>query len=315
MMILLLTHSGDYYTIDGVEHHLQRRGAEYRRLNTDHFPGHFRLSVGPGGICWLEAGDQQLDLTPTTACWARRLWPGVIPPELPEACARQSRAFFLEAMGQLSRAFWINPLAAGEAAESKIYQLGLAESIGLRVPPTLVTTSATEARAFAENFPEGIITKLLLPTVQSMDGHPDFAYTTRVEAEHWQHIENLRWMPQIFQPCLQRRREFRVIVVGQDLFIGALQVENPRLIDWRAAGPDDALNWSESQFPEPLCQKILQLMQRLGLVYAALDFLEVEADQEPYFLEINQAGEWGWLERDLGLPIAERIARALVEHR
>ena len=41
----------------------------------------------------------------------------------------------------------------------------------------------------------------------------------------------------------------------------------------------------------------------------------MEADQEPYFLEVNQAGEWGWLERDLGLPIAECIARALAEAR
>lgn len=314
-MILLLTHSGDYYTIDGVEHHLQRLGAEYRRLNTDQFPAQFRLSVGPQGICWLEAGDQQLDLTPTTACWARRIWPAVLPAELPENAARQSRAFFLEALGQLGQAFWINPLQAGEAAESKLHQLRLAEKLGLRVPPTLVTTSPTEARAFAENFPEGIITKLLLPTVQAMDGHPDFAYTTRVQPEHWANIDNIRWLPQIFQPLLPRRREFRAIVVGQDLFIGALRVENPDLVDWRAAGPEDELSWESTDFESPLREKILRLMQQLGLFYGALDFIEVEADQEPYFLEINQAGEWGWLERDLGLPIAERIARALVEHR
>jgi hypothetical protein len=32
-----------------------------------------------------------------------------------------------------------------------------------------------------------------------------------------------------------------------------------------------------------------------------------------HFLEVNPAGEWGWLERDLDLPIADAIARALVD--
>lgn len=314
-MILLLTHSRDFYTIDGVEHHLHRMGAEYRRLNTDHFPAEFRLSVGPGGVVWLEAGDQQLDLTAARACWARRLWPGVVPPEAPLACAQQSRAFFLEAMGQLEEAFWINPLGAADAAESKLRQLALAERLDLRVPPTLVTSSPSEARAFAENFPDGVITKLLLPTVQSMEGHPDFAYTTKIEPEHWDQLEVIRWMPQIFQPCLRRRREFRVIVVGQDLYVGALQLDNADLIDWRAAREEDGLHWEVAQLSAGLQTKIRTMMSKLGLVYGAFDFLEVEADQEPYFLEVNQAGEWGWLERDLGLPIAERLAKALVEHR
>lgn len=311
-MILLLTHSRDFYTIDGVEQHLQTLGAEYRRLNTDHFPAHFHLSVGPGPTVWLEAANQQLDLTPTRACWARRLWPGA---EAAPAAAEQCRTFFLDALSLLSKAFWMNSLAAGQAAESKLYQLDLAARLGLRVPPTLVTSSPTEARAFAENFSEGVITKLLLPTVQSMDGHPDFAYTTQVLPEHLDQLEIIRWMPQIFQPLLRRRREFRVIVVGQHFFVGALRIANQAVLDWRAASDADGLTWEVAELSESLRAKILSMMQKLGLVFGAFDFLEVEADQEPYFLEVNQAGEWGWLERDLGLPIAEHIARALANAR
>ena len=35
-------------------------------------------------------------------------------------------------------------------------------------------------------------------------------------------------------------------------------------------------------------------------------------DDEPVFLEVNPAGEWGWLERDLGYPIGDALAEALV---
>lgn len=311
-MILLLTQSRDFYTIDGVEHHLHKLGAEFRRLNTDHFPSEFRLSVGPGPTVWLEAGDQQLNLTPAKACWARRLWPGL---GAPAETAEQCRTFFLDAMSLLHQAYWINPLASGQAAESKLRQLDLASRLDLRVPPTLVTSSPTEARAFAENFSEGVITKLLLPTVQSMEGHPDFAYTTQVLPEHWDQLETIRWIPQIFQPLLRRRREFRVIVVDGDFYVGALRLQNESLIDWRAAGEQDGLSWEAAELSEALRHKILRMMKELGLVFGAFDFLEVEPDQEPYFLEVNPAGEWGWLERDLGLPIAERIARALIQTR
>jgi hypothetical protein len=33
---------------------------------------------------------------------------------------------------------------------------------------------------------------------------------------------------------------------------------------------------------------------------------------EHVFLEVNPSGEWGMLERDLGLPIADAIAGALL---
>ena len=39
------------------------------------------------------------------------------------------------------------------------------------------------------------------------------------------------------------------------------------------------------------------------------------AADEPVFLELNPAGEWGWLERDLELPISAAIAEALLLER
>lgn len=315
-MILLLTHSLDFYTIDGVEQHLAAYGAEYRRLNTDHFPSAFGISVEPGAAMTLQSGEFELDLGQVTSVWARRVWPGQLPEDFPPQAAAASQAqcrnFFHEILGELEKAYWINPWAAGQAAESKLRQLRLAQELGFRVPRTLVTTSPQQVVDFLSQHPEGLITKMLLPTVQSMDGHPDFAYTTRIDKEALEGLEVIRWMPQIFQPYLRRLREYRVIVVAQDFFVGAVQVANPDLVDWRAATDDDGIHWSEASLTPQLQQKVLALVDRLGLVYGALDFLLDEEGQEPYFLEINQAGEWGWLERDLGLPIADRIARALV---
>ena len=55
-------------------------------------------------------------------------------------------------------------------------------------------------------------------------------------------------------------------------------------------------------------------MNRLGIVFGSADFIVEDHDREPVFLEINQAGEWGMLERDLGFPISRAIAAALHEN-
>ncbi|MCE7871164.1 MvdC family ATP-grasp ribosomal peptide maturase [bacterium CPR1] len=313
-MILLLTHAGDFYTIDGVEAALQRFGAQYLRLDTDRFPMEYTLTSRAGEGSFLEAGGQTLALSQTTAVWNRRLYPGHVPPELPFEQARFSaetcRTAFLNAFDRLDQAYWINPLRAQDAAESKLLQLDLAREVGLRVPPTLITNRPQEVRDFAQHHPR-LVTKLLVQQVQSMQAHPAFAYTTRVQPEHLDQLEQLRLMPQIFQPELTKKVEYRAVAVGGKLFVGGLRGLGD-LIDWRQAPADSGLAWEKATFDGALHGKILLLMQRLGLRFGALDFID-DGTGEPWFLECNPAGEWGWLERDLGMPIAETIARALVD--
>jgi hypothetical protein len=50
----------------------------------------------------------------------------------------------------------------------------------------------------------------------------------------------------------------------------------------------------------------------MGLTYAALDFV-VTPEGEHVFLEINPAGQWGWIERALGMPITDAILDSLRE--
>jgi glutathione synthase/RimK-type ligase-like ATP-grasp enzyme len=52
-------------------------------------------------------------------------------------------------------------------------------------------------------------------------------------------------------------------------------------------------------------------MDRLGLAYGAIDVIRTP-DGNHVFLEVNPIGEWGMLQRDLGLPIADAIADALL---
>jgi glutathione synthase/RimK-type ligase-like ATP-grasp enzyme len=52
-------------------------------------------------------------------------------------------------------------------------------------------------------------------------------------------------------------------------------------------------------------------MSELGLVFGAIDLI-CTPEGEHVFLEVNPAGEWGMLERELSLPISDAIAGALM---
>jgi glutathione synthase/RimK-type ligase-like ATP-grasp enzyme len=62
--------------------------------------------------------------------------------------------------------------------------------------------------------------------------------------------------------------------------------------------------------PERLRLQCVALVRALGLQYGALDFI-LTPDGRYVFLELNPNGQWLWVERMTGLPIADAIAATL----
>src|ERR1044072_8590740 len=76
-VVLLLTHSGHYYTVHLVAQALARKGARPVCFNTDLFPSLVKLSARAGDervarLC-TEAGDE-VSADEACAVWARKLW-------------------------------------------------------------------------------------------------------------------------------------------------------------------------------------------------------------------------------------------------
>jgi glutathione synthase/RimK-type ligase-like ATP-grasp enzyme len=321
-MILLLSHSQDHYTIDRVMEHLDGLGVDHLRLHTDLLPFYLPISVDfsqnqPVRVAIeFENGPASFTVDQVKGVWNRRLWPGAFPPDFPpemaNQCAPAARTAVTDLLGLFDKARWINGIEQGRRAESKILQLNLATRLGLRVPDTLISNNPRDVESFYLRHQGQIITKLLLPSAVSMEASPDFSYTCLVQADHLEHLEQVRAQPQIFQPFLAKRKEYRAVCVGGQFLVGGLSVpsEGPLSVDWRQATAEDGLSWEPARLPSQLESKLLALMKALDLEFGVFDLVDCD-DGEPYFLEVNQAGEWGMLERDLGLPIAQAIARAL----
>jgi glutathione synthase/RimK-type ligase-like ATP-grasp enzyme len=315
--IYLLTHSEDFFTVDRVADEVRALKGKPVRLDTDAFPRDASLSVRLGRarprVAWTQ-GKTTHHLERAHAFWVRRLWPSAplatMDVRWAAAADAATRTALVDALQRCEQARFVNPLGAAERAESKLLQLELARRFGLRAPDTLVTNAPPAVQGFAGR--RKVVTKLLVPVVQSMTGHPLFHYTQALTPRDLAALQGLEHAPQIFQPRVEKQRELRAIYVGGTFFVGA--IESDGAVDWRRSAPAERTRWSIATLPRDVARRAHRLMQRLGLSYGALDFI-VTPKGEHVFLEVNPSGEWGWLERDLGLPIARALARLLVRGR
>jgi glutathione synthase/RimK-type ligase-like ATP-grasp enzyme len=132
-------------------------------------------------------------------------------------------------------------------------------------------------------------------------------HTQRVTRGDLGHFPRLRHSPMIFQPCLDKRVEVRVTVVGNRVF--AAEIHSQRNGRTRI---DSRLDFERTphyahELPEPIAEKCCALTARLELAYSTIDLI-VTPDEEYVFLELNPNGQYLWIEKITGLPISEAIA-------
>jgi len=320
--ILLLTHSKDYYTIDRVERAIGRKGYRPFRFNTDKFPEQVKLSIH------LEEGELVLSLQEehqqkkfyakdVYSVWVRKIGTPYISenmdPLLRQGCTTESMEVLEIFLRIFDNRLWIDDLAVVRKAEDKLYQLRTAQSVGLVTPRTLITNDPQEVLDFYHSLRGNIVAKMITPLTVSMEGNTPFVHTSRIGPEDLQHLETLRHSPMAFQEYIAKEYELRIIYVDGQLFTGAVHWQDPgeAPVDWRTT-EQEVFKWEHFSAPETLADKIRALMKQMGLYFGALDVILTPGGQY-VFLEVNPTGEWGMLERDLGLTISEAIANALTK--
>lgn len=317
-VVLLLTHSGDFYTVDLVSQALARRGVRPVRFNTDLFPSSIKITARAGDErdtqLFTETG-VQISAAEVKAVWARKVWAPRMADDLDERyrsmCVAESAAALEGFLDALHDVLWVNNIERQRAAENKQRQLRLATRAGLKVPRTLVTNDPAAARQFFAETDGQTVAKLLRPIAVSMGTEHPFVYTSRVREEDLAGAESLRHSSMVFQELIPKAYELRVAFVAGEVFAGAIDASDSSRgqVDWRRVAPGEC-RWRTAQLPTEVANSLRALMSELGLVFGAVDLICTPSG-EHVFLEVNPSGEWGMLERDLGLPISEAIADAL----
>ncbi|HKV11502.1 MAG TPA: hypothetical protein VJ725_25385 [Thermoanaerobaculia bacterium] len=299
--ILIPTHPGDVHAV-AVALALEARGHEAVEWFGSDFPTLQSASIDlrGGEIDWEITGPGIMTGPPFDTVWLRRPTPAVLPEGLHPAdrpVARRECHDFLTGLYQLvaPEAFWVNPLASRPRAELKAVQLHEAARAGLTVPPTLLSNDPARIRRFLAEHRGRAIYKPFYPAQWNTDDRVAVLFTTDVDVDDLPDDETLRVTPGIFQAKVDKAHELRVTVMGAHVVTARLlsqEVEAAR-DDWRAAGAQ--IRVEPDRLPEKVERACLRLMENLGIVFGAFDFI-VTPEGEPVFLEVNPAGQFLWVE-------------------
>jgi len=304
-MIVVVSAQRDLHAMRVLEE-LQRRGAPATLLDLGEYPQRSHLSLQfPGARFSL--GD--LDFSRVRAVWWRRPQPFVLHDEVRD---ESDRAF---AWGEIDAAFnglwlsidafWVNHPSRDEEASRKVYQLKIAEEIGLRIPRTCITSDPRAARAFVDEH---------TPAIYKAFGGTETAWreTRLLKPEETEHLDHVRFAPVIFQEYV-RGVDLRITAVGDAIFPAAIHVAPQGYpVDFRMTM--EHAHIEAVTLPASLLAQLRAFMQRLGLVYGAID-MRLTPDGEYVFFEINPSGQWLFIEDAAALPITAALAEVLANAR
>jgi glutathione synthase/RimK-type ligase-like ATP-grasp enzyme len=216
------------------------------------------------------------------------------------------------------RVFQLDPHWSQARADNKPYQLRLAQGLGLEIPETVISNDPDAVRALARRCGSVVAKMLVQPTSTgpSSDGESQAVFTTAMTEADLEQLDGLDLCPMIFQEQIDNELDVRVTVVGKRVFSAALDraARGGDALDWRrqSYALDRVPTWVPYELPGELADRLLSLLDHVGLNYAAADFI-VRPDGGHVFLELNASGSFGFLGASHAGPIAAAIADVLID--
>ena len=318
--VLIITHSNDNEATQSVADHLEKYNATAIRFNVDEYPLHYSLSSCYEDKEWkiyLDYKGKRESIHDITALWYRRsfnLGNGLR--ELLEgkflSSVHGEIRITLFGMLESMNCFQIGKFSHYRRMDSKEEQMKIAAAVGLNIPETCITNSPEEARRFVKDHPNGAIAKMQGSFAIDKEGVEQVVFTNVITEDNLDDIDTLQYCPMQFQEKLEKQKELRVTIVGDKVFsfaVDSQKLENAK-VDWRREGVELLQQWVPFDLPETIKEKLLKLMEVYQINYGAIDII-LTPENEYYFLEINAAGEFFWLDRLCDAAISDQIAKVL----
>lgn len=316
MSTVLVIAARDDWPTDRVVKALTDGGAEVFRMDTAEFPQELslagRIDARRDWSGGLTTAHRAVDLADVSAVYYRAPNAFDLPATMsgPERrfAAAQARAGLGGILSALDSR-WVNHPAAMSRAEYKPLQLATARACGLTIPPTLITNSPDAVRAFVGEMRGAVICKPVASPVLIEDDQLKTVYTRRLTEDDLGDLRGIDTTAHLFQSWVDKAHEVRLTIVGERLLAAEVHAGSDSAhTDWRSDYA--SLTYRITEVPADIAQGVRRFMDRLGLRFAALDFI-VGPDGAWTFLEANPCGQWDWIEHATGLGIAQAIADEL----
>lgn len=260
------------------------------------------LEIVKDEIVWNVKGVEcQVRANQYDVVWYRRPSKPILPDNLHHEDvdnARKENNMLFQTLWQVIQpnAVWINPANSGMRANSKLLQLKIASLVGMKIPKTLVSNDPENIKKYIQENAGHVIYKTLYPMAWLKSDEVRLTYTSQITVEDLPSDAVLQATPGIFQEKIEKQYELRVTYFG-DRYVAVKinsQDHDKAKMDWRFA-PTKELSLERVSLPDKLDQCCRKLMRELDLVFGCFDFI-VTPEGEYYFLEINEQGQFLWIE-------------------
>ncbi|WP_084964879.1 ATP-grasp domain-containing protein [Thermoactinospora rubra] len=271
-------------------------GVPSRRIDADSLSS-IELDLDTPGILRIDG-----DRVRITACWTRRFWPSAmaVPRTSADVLRRDSWLALVRQAPTLASVAWPGPRLG------LLQQLTDAVRVGIRVPPTVVSTDPVEAaRRFSGDM---LIVKTLgMHFVERVPGTLEGIFPcVRSRADIQSRDRLPETSPLVIQEYVRHEAEYRVYFIQGKLITLEVRKPSPDAV-WR---DQESVQVRETKDVPEVAALVTCLAARWKLHFGAFDVLL--ADDGPVFLEVNFDGDWRWYERRAGVrSISRTIACAI----
>lgn len=247
-----------------------------------------RLALGPhllepGDSVWLRQPDQP-DFGPGSG-------------DRPTPPSSHYTSFFasVASMIDMQPVRCINPYSVSRLIRHKAVQLHFARASGLKIPATLMSNSPGPIRAFFENGRRIVCKPFASHFWEQSTGGAAVAGTFELRRDDLPDDEVFTYAPAIYQERVAKAFDVRTVLMGESIYSFALRTRDGAL-DWRPQAALGKVCVEPVAMPPNVEQGILAFAQKTGACFGSLDFA-VDANGDWWFLEINEQGQFLWLDQ------------------
>jgi glutathione synthase/RimK-type ligase-like ATP-grasp enzyme len=269
-----------------------------------------------GGLSWREEQQASLlldletkmalgpySIEPGDAIWIRRPDQPTHNPKVSEADRKfaelEYRSFYhcIAYTLETLPVWCINKFSAARFIHNKAVQLHLARTCGLRIPRTLMSNSPGRIREFFSHNGNQKVGKGFTPHVWQRGEQEGVSVTETfaLTPERLPSDEVLTYAPGIYQDMVAKQYDIRMVLMGHRLYSFALH--NPKkALDWRQDAGQGNVTVEIVPTPPEVERGVLAFARKAGICFGSIDFA-VDTDGQWWFLEINEQGQFLWLDQ------------------
>jgi glutathione synthase/RimK-type ligase-like ATP-grasp enzyme len=321
-LILIVSNAHDV-TADFFERKLAAAGERFVRLNTEclaDMPLTLTFGTRLAPERWANVRGSPLNLDDIQGIYYRR----PVQPHVPGNATTATKAWIANELRRAWGGFlaarpdirWVNHPLAVSAASYKPEQLARAERYGLRIPETLITSVPEEALAFCERHAYDLVVKPIGhgEIREAMPNQDRIVYTNVITPACKPLLERVVACPTLLQRRIAKAVDLRITVVEDECITVAMHSQDRAIsaIDCRRENMQ-GMRYSLTQLPSPIERTLVALVRSYGLLYAAIDMAR-DTDGEHWFFEVNPAGQWAWLEENVGAPVSQALIHCFGRH-